>query len=141
MKSQRGSPDVGGGPPHGNPSVKADTDDHILIETNVPIRGFISHILCHTLAALICICPFIFFPPLSLSPPRPRLPLFSLSLCISLSSLLLGESFHHYPRAVSCRQTANVQRCPQTLQRAGSCHTLIASFKSQISQDQLEINT
>lgn len=108
MKSQRGSPDVGGGPRHGNPSVKADTDDHILIETNVPIRRFISHILCHTLAALICICPFIFFPPLS-PPPRP---LFSLSLCISLSSLLLGESFHHYPRAVSCRQTANVQRCP-----------------------------
>lgn len=62
-------PGCGGGPPHGNPSVKADTDDHILIETNVPIRGFISHILCHTLAALICICPFIFFPPLSPPPP------------------------------------------------------------------------
>lgn len=106
MKSQEGSPDARG--PPGNPSVRAYTDDRILSETNVPIRQFIPHILYHTTTGLICICPFIFSPP---SPP-PSLPLFvSVSL---LPSLPLGESFHQYPRAVSGRQTANVQ-CGPTL--------------------------
>lgn len=78
MKSQEGSPDAGG--PPGNPSVRADTDDRILSETNVPIRQFIPHILYHTTTGLICICPFIFFPH--------HLLLLSLSLSLSLSSLL-----------------------------------------------------
>lgn len=51
-----------------------------VIETNVPIRPFISHIVCHTFTQLICICllPFLLslplytcppvFPPFSLSP-------------------------------------------------------------------------
>ena len=133
-----------GGLPRGNPSFKADTDDHILIETNVPIRRFISHILCHTLAALICICPFIFLslslslshlsPPLaSLSPPclcvSPSLPFCSVNLFIITRGPLAAD------RQLMC------SAAPQTLHRADSCHTLIASFKSQISQDQLEINT
>lgn len=139
MKSQRGSPDVGGGPRHGNPSVKADTDDHILIETNVPIRRFISHILCHTLAALICICPFIFFPP----PPPPALAsLSSPCLCVSPSLPFCSVNLFIITRGpLAADRQLMCSAAPQTLQRAGSCHTLIASFKSQISQDQLEINT
>lgn len=49
----------------GSPSVTADTDDRLLIETNVPIRQLVPHILFRTLAELT--------PP---SPPPPPPPAF-----------------------------------------------------------------
>lgn len=54
----------------GSPSVTADTDDRLLIETNVPIRQLVPHILFRTLAELT---------PTNPPPPRPLL-----SLCIRL---------------------------------------------------------
>lgn len=106
----------------GNPSVKADTDDRILIETNVPIRKFISHIHCLKLAMLICMCPFFF--------PLPSSPSESLSPFPCFPNLFIITQ----GRQLMCSIAPNIAR-------VGLWHALIASFKSEISQDKIGMNT
>lgn len=91
-----------------NPVLRqaCDTDGHLLIETNVPIRQFIPHILRHTLTGLICICP--------------RHTFFFLLL-----PFLPGGSFHHYPKDVSSgrRQPGNVEQVLQLSEGRADCAT------------------